>query len=958
MTRENTAVLVCNGPSFNVEDWPTLRDLGDTCVVNYAHVPIRRRFGDDFKPTFAFGGDSPVKVMPQEWHHSSEVLTVCAQPHAWRILKDADTKYVETWTHKKNHDWDGDPFDGRSAQLLTPYKSMLLAIQWLAKQGYRTIALYGAELRGAGGYGGVPEYQANDGKSYGKYRSHSVEAFVLYWYVQHARKHGLRFVNLSPSSVLADFMDTLTPEELLEDQELEAAIEQASDPLDYEAVYEDIYARGYHNDFQNCRAKKLCELLVKDYQFHSVLDIGCSNGWSVDFFARNGKRAKGLEVSASAVAAAKRLLLDVEQGTATDLSRFADGSFDCVTSADVMEHLTPSDAVEAVAEQARVSARYVAVRVSPTLDRGHGKQLAGRHLHLTVQPIERWVDLYRAHGLTPVYRKGKTLVFEKRVEDKSPFEGEKLTRPLKTTSVAWQHLVRFGFDLAQIAYRDTWLNDAEKSSLLTLPALRVRGIRSAVGQARGTRTTHGGSHGELKPFTNVGRDGVNTLANTLLTLLFPLDIRWFRLTIDDEQRDLLIDNGVFENEEAIEETLRAIEDRMIERMESHSLRSELHSLFRRNLVEGNNVLHIFRKGDGSTGIRHIPMRNHVTNRVNGEVARLIIRDETPDANGKARELFTEVNYQEGKVYQLEVGGNRKNAKEVPDNPNFYIPVSPQRATLEDYADGYVYELQGDLELHNNLTRNLDRAVAIFSKTVMVNDQNKSGIDTYELADLRAGEAIDGVVSAGVADGIGWITSGLKLNDISFVVNVLERIEDRLTRQFAGLLGTMLDNFAQPRTATEVSRLASELDTFAAGLGQVYNANLQRPLAQAYLELVQTEEGAAGETAIRPTIVAGNSQLSRLQELSKFMQALQYQLQANPEFSSVVKWRAVWHRITNALGIDTDDILKTEEEIKAEQQDAAQQQQLIQQAEQLREQQLRALRQQRIAENNDDRGQVA
>lgn len=505
-------------------------------------------------------------------------------------------------------------------------------------------------------------------------------------------------------------------------------------------------------------------------------------------------------------------------------------------------------------------------------------------------------------------------------------------------------------------YRDSWLCDAEESERLTLPSLRVRG--------------HAHEHkGELiraeqnpRPYTNVGRDGVHTLANTILTLLFPLDIRWFRLKIDENQKQALLDEGVYQSEEEIEEALRAIEDRMIAKMDDHFLRSNLHQLLKRNLVEGNNVLHLYIERDNQrniieSGLRVVPLRSMVIRRRHGKPTKLVIEDQYETDSGEIRRLYTTVDYQDGKVKQFEDGTNRVNDKAINDQTSFYIPVTSSMPTIEDYADSYIFELLGDLNLHNNLNKSVDEGVAMAAFILLANQEDKSGLSLHDLQQMKSGEAFEGQVSGGVADGIGVVSTGVIANNMSFVVQWMQEIEARLTKQFAGLLSAITENFTQPRTATEISRLSSELDTFAAGLGSIYNANLQRPLAQAYLDLVQLESGGQGSTVIRPTIVAGNSQLSRLQELSKFLQAISTQLQMNPEFAYEIKWRQVWDRVTNALGIDTDDVLKSEEE-KQQEGRAVQQQAQLQQADQIRESQLQALRQQRIAENQGNAGRVA
>lgn len=505
------------------------------------------------------------------------------------------------------------------------------------------------------------------------------------------------------------------------------------------------------------------------------------------------------------------------------------------------------------------------------------------------------------------------------------------------------------------SYKETWLEDAEEVSYLTLPRIRVKDYLNNAGKATTQfGRTQSNRNGQRKPITSVGRDGVNNLANTLLSLLFPISVNWFRLKLDADQVAELVEAGEFESEEEIESTLREIEDKMLSTMDSHLLRSELHESFIRNIIEGNNVLHVYRRPGGETDIRLIPMRDISVRRFNGRVVKLYIRDHVPGKDGTPVEQITCVDYETDEVLRYNDDGSRKTPQKVKgDRASYYIPFTSTRPTVEDYAESYAHELIGDLNFCDMLSRNINSAHAIYSKVILVNNEDVSGVSIYDLADLEPGEAIDGNVSAdGRAEGIGFVSASLKPNETNVAEQRLQRVEDRVSRQFGGGIGNIYDNLAQPRTATEIAQVASELDKFVAGLGQHYQAELLMPLAQAYLDLVMSESGNdPRQTAIKPKIIAGTTQLSRLQELSRFMQLLSTQLSLNPQFAQEIKWREVWRRMTNALGLDTDDLLKTDEELQSEQAAIAQ----AQQQELIDAQQLQALRQQRIRENNQEQG---
>jgi hypothetical protein len=526
------------------------------------------------------------------------------------------------------------------------------------------------------------------------------------------------------------------------------------------------------------------------------------------------------------------------------------------------------------------------------------------------------------------------------------------------------------FDM-EVTYRDSWLNDAEYSASLTIPSIRVRDLVRQTGQVNSVgsssnRNSSGSTpFGASKPYAQVGRDGVSNLTNTLLTTLVPISIAWYRIVIGEDQRQELLENGIFEDEEQLDKSLSNVEGQMNDLMNKHLLRTKLHSLFRRNVIEGNNVLNLYKKEDGDFAIRLVPFRDMIVKRVNGEVRYLYLRDEVMGSDGKMREMYTCVDYMKDVVMKQEIGGKRKSpVRSKGDRASFYIVVTSSDPTVEDYAESYVHELIGDLTLVNSLTRSIDRAYSIYAKTILVNDSDRSGIDIYDLADLQAGEAIEGNVTPdGRADGIGFVSAANTPSQTAVAAQWLERTEDKLMKQFGGGVSNLFENMAQPRTAAEIAQVSSELDKFVSGLGQHYHAVLLRPLAQAYLDLVMQQAGHdPRQQALKPQIVAGTTQLSRLQELSRFMQLLTTQLQLNPEFANDIKWRAVWDRMTKAMGIDTDGLLKTPEEkqqelaaAQAAAQAEAEGQNPQNGTEQIKEAQELTLNQQRIQQNNQRNG---
>lgn len=182
----------------------------------------------------------------------------------------------------------------------------------------------------------------------------------------------------------------------------------------YRGIYERLYRLGYHRDTDYSHAKDLCALLLDRYQFESILDVGCSHGWSVGFFQKRGRRAAGVDVSATAVERGRGLGRDLRVASAAALP-FRDGEFDVVMSTDCFEHLRPEDVDAAVGEALRVARRYVALKICPRGDRNNWWKLlaGGRRLHMCVRPLEWWKTRFTAGGARLIHDDGETFILEK-----------------------------------------------------------------------------------------------------------------------------------------------------------------------------------------------------------------------------------------------------------------------------------------------------------------------------------------------------------------------------------------------------------------------------------------------------------------------------------------------------------------------------------------------------------------
>lgn len=174
----------------------------------------------------------------------------------------------------------------------------------------------------------------------------------------------------------------------------------------YNEVYDRLYREGYHSDADMTHAKWLCKYMIKRLEFDTILDVGCSKGWVVEYMSKKGKAAYGCDASQIAIESGTSLgRKNLSVGLATDLP-YEDNFFDVSMSTDMMEHLKEEDVDKAINEFYRVTTKYLAFKIADD-HTGHyynAKKLrrsafrkAGldqemEDLHLTVKPNQWWID--------------------------------------------------------------------------------------------------------------------------------------------------------------------------------------------------------------------------------------------------------------------------------------------------------------------------------------------------------------------------------------------------------------------------------------------------------------------------------------------------------------------------------------------------------------------------------------
>lgn len=462
--------------------------------------------------------------------------------------------------------------------------------------------------------------------------------------------------------------------------------------------------------------------------------------------------------------------------------------------------------------------------------------------------------------------------------------------------------------------REYYLDRAEAVACLTIPEVNPRGDYGTSGASGGSgayKLTASGvesappassSSGSLvhscgQPYSTAGTSAVTTLASTILSLLFPINIPWFKLKPTDGVLAQL-DKQTSQVSEILARLENSIKDRFLEHQGHATVLQALYEV----IICGNVVL---QKLPDNEGLRYIPLRSFVVKRFNGKVAYLCVKEEYPDAERPGQEscLYTLVDYRKGEVWQQKTG--QDNASRVNVTPSHYMVVTTSVPSMANYATGFALRYYGLMHQINSLSHDMARAVQIAAKALMIVDES-SGWNPKDIA-----KAQPGGILLGNKDSIGWLTAGEKLGEWTWVYQAIEIMKRDLAQSFALGLSQQPELNTDRQTAESVRRLAQELDAAAGAIAQVLQTSCQKPLAQAYLEdeLMKMPGDEELLAQIKPLVTSGSSALSRLSELQQLVQWIQTFLANDPTFIQQIDTMALFRHGAEVIGLPVSDFVR-------------------------------------------------
>ena len=485
--------------------------------------------------------------------------------------------------------------------------------------------------------------------------------------------------------------------------------------------------------------------------------------------------------------------------------------------------------------------------------------------------------------------------------------------------------------------RNQFLDKAVEGSKLTLPYL--------IRQDTGPETMM-----PIKtPWQSVGAKAVVTLASKLMLALLPPQTTFFKLQVRDDTLNEELDPTI---KSELDLSMSKMERMVMDYLNATNDRVVVHEAIK-SLVVGGNALLYYSKD----GLRHYPFNRFVVNRDgDGQVIEIVCKEMVhkssvpglaeseekkvndpqsgvggngPSAptNKDEVEVYTYVKHDIAKkkwTWHQEVNDKilPDSRSSCPDSAPCWLPLRFSTVDGEDYGRGRVEEFLGDLKSLEALSQAIIEGSAAAAKVVFVVSPSAT---TKPQSLANAG---NGAIIQGRPDDIGVVQVG-KTADFRTAYELASVLERRISEAFL-----ILNVRQSERTTAEEVRLTQlETDSQLGGLFTLLTSEFLVPYLNRTLFLLQRKGvlPKIPKNLVRPTVVAGVNALGRGQDYQSLTQFITTIAQTmGPEaIQRYIDPAEYIKRLATAQGIDTLNLVKTQEQL---QQDMQQQQQMQEQQE--------------------------
>ena len=488
--------------------------------------------------------------------------------------------------------------------------------------------------------------------------------------------------------------------------------------------------------------------------------------------------------------------------------------------------------------------------------------------------------------------------------------------------------------------RNQFLDTAVECSRLTLPYL--------VQEDLSTRPTW---QKLIQPWQSVGSKAVVNLAAKLMLALLPPQTSFFKLQIRDDKLGEEIPRQV---RSELDLSFSKMERMIMDYINASSDRVVVHQALKHLIVSGNALIFM-----GKDGLKNYPLNRFVVSRDgNGNVCEVVTKElisrrmlgmdlpvskpNSPGDDGHKTgsddndvEVYTYIRVDESsgrwvwhqEAFDKILPGSRSTA---PKKANPWLVLRFNTVDGEDYGRGRVEEFLGDLRSLEGLSQALVEGSAAAAKVVFLVSPSST---TKPQTIAQAG---NGAIVQGRPDDVAVIQVG-KTADFRTAAEQSGTLERRINDAFLVLQIRQ----SERTTAEEVRLTQMELEQQLGGLFSLLTVEFLVPYLNRTLHILQRSNQIPKlpKDLVRPQIVAGVNALGRGQDQQSLIQFIQTLAQTmGPEvIGQFLKPDEYIKRLAASQGIDTLNLVKTEEELQQElqaQQQAAQQQALLEQTGQM------------------------
>lgn len=440
-------------------------------------------------------------------------------------------------------------------------------------------------------------------------------------------------------------------------------------------------------------------------------------------------------------------------------------------------------------------------------------------------------------------------------------------------------------------------------------------------------------HKVLKtPWQAVGAKAVTTLASKLMLALLPPQTTFFKLQVRDDKLGTELPAEV---RSELDLSFSKMERMVMDYINASQDRVTVHQAIKHLIVGGNALIFM-----GKDGLKHYPINRYVVNRDgNGNVCEIVtkelvgrreLEDVLPESEDDDKEKAADV-----EVYTYVYMDNQSNRwvwhQEAED---IMIPGSrstaPKDATPwlvlrfnsvdgEDYGRGRVEEYLGDFKSLEALSQALIEGAAAASKVIFLVSPSST---TKPQTIANAG---NGAIVQGKPDDVAVVQVG-KTADFRTAAEMSASIERRIGDAFLQL------NIRQSErtTAEEVRLTQLELEQQLGGIFSLLTVEFLVPYLNRILLVLQrtNQIPKIPKDLVRPSIVAGVNALGRGQDresLTQFVMTIAQTM--GPEaLINYIDPSEYIKRLAASQGIDTLNLVKSEQQLQEESAQSMQQQQ--------------------------------